>query len=280
MLLLLLLWSYNNNYINDDKNHSKIVYINKDKVENEIQLFNIILDNILYLIYKQKNYVTSVIKSPLSTSSSPTQLNNKSPKDNNENNEESVDNKSTSIIEDNNKTVNADTNDNISYNNNDNEDNNNNNDNNTNNNKNNLTNTSTNIVSPTVTTNISIDESNKNNNDEDEDEDDNDDISNSNTNGYDVNLAINTSMSNSNEPGKLNDNVVKITLFEKDINFDEAKIDSPLNVVQEEDSVQALFYMWDLFRKYYLDKFFPGIANHNVDLTQCIYRIYYYIIRY
>jgi len=132
-----------------------------EKTENEILLFNIILDNILFLLYKQKNYLENIT------------------------------------------TANSDSN--------------------------------------------TVDENIINGNNE-----------------INENIASNN---NSSENVKKSDSQKVETV--KDIIFDDSKTDAPLSTVQE-DCMGSLNYMWNLFQVHYLDKFFPGIAMNEVDLTQCI----------
>jgi len=65
---------------------------------------------------------------------------------------------------------------------------------------------------------------------------------------------------------------------DKDIIFDDAKIDFPLNIVQDDNSINTLNYMWSLFQTHYLDKLFPGIAINEVEINHCTY--FQYIIFY
>jgi len=66
----------------------------------------------------------------------------------------------------------------------------------------------------------------------------------------------------------------ELALDDKDIIFDDAKADAPLNTIQDDNSIKVLNYMWNLFQIHYLDKFFPGIATNEVDINHCTFSIF------
>ncbi|ORX58457.1 hypothetical protein BCR36DRAFT_343705 [Piromyces finnis] len=73
---------------------------------------------------------------------------------------------------------------------------------------------------------------------------------------------------NNNENDSKKDDLQKQEIL-KNIVFDDSKTDiAPLNIIQE-DCSNSLNYMWNLLQIHYLDKFFPGIAENEVDLSKC-----------
>jgi len=154
-----------------------------EKTENEMLLFNIILDNILYLLFKQKNYP------------------------------DIISNKNIIINESVNKVKTDSTN------------------------------------GETKSTNDSKDDDNENKEDE----------------------AISKGSNESESTKSPCQDAPKSasSTDDKDIVFDDAKADFPLNIVQDDNSIKTLNYMWSLFQTHYLDKLFPGIAINEVDINHC-----------